>query len=133
MPAKIDKTRSERTGEVSFTGTGVGTLPDVMEENIDLRQMMQEMINDALAGVSGAVQVRGVPDQTMYLFGGGGVTQRQLDELYDDLQMQIYWIHFAIKNDRRRYNMLLAGLQYQIDNLKSGSGSIAEQLEVCEE
>ena len=53
MQDNIDKTRPEQLGERTFVGTGVGTIPDIMEEQKDLRQMIQDMINEALKAIKG--------------------------------------------------------------------------------
>ncbi len=125
MPDNIDKTRIERIGDRSFSCSGVDTIPDVMEENIDLRQQIQDMINEALANVTGAVVIQDVPDQITYQFGGGGITQAQLDaaismvlgEMNDlfSIIMEQMWRQF------RRIGSRFISVENQINNLESGS------------
>lgn len=132
MPDNIDKTRIERIGDRSFSCSGVDTIPDVMEENIDLRQQIQDMINEALANVTGAVVIQDVPDQITYQFGGGGISEAQfnvaISEVYD-------WINWMADSLRTQIQVLfnaqrraVTNLQNQINNLESGTGSVPKIL-----
>lgn len=49
MDGKIDKTRRPREGKRSFTGTGVGSRPEAVGENIDLAQYIQDLVAEAMA------------------------------------------------------------------------------------
>ncbi len=127
MPGNIDKTRSERTGLLTFTGSGVDTIPDVMEENIDLRQQMQDMINEALANVTGATILQDVPDQITYNFSGGGVDMNALQGLiesmiWDVISPDLDMIYLMLQNIQARTVARDNFIQNQINNLESGGG-----------
>lgn len=126
MADNLDKTRPEQLGERAFVGTGVGTFPDILEEQKDLRQMMQEMINEALSTVVGATVIQDVPDQITYNFFGGGITRNELaqvvaaiqdeyDERLDSLKSLVYHLYYQLKNE-------IKDLQQQINDLQSGTG-----------
>ncbi len=132
MPDNIDKTRIERIGERSFTGSGVDTIPDIMEENIDLRQQIQDMINEALANVTGAVTIQDVPDQITYQFGGGGVSQAELNaaisNMMDLVRDELVELYNSILNLNRQLRETVRDTQNQINNLESGTGSVPKVL-----
>ncbi len=127
MGDSLDKTRPEFEGIRSFVGTGVGTFPDILEEQKDLRQMMQEMINEAMSTVVGATVIQDVPDQIEYNFFGGGITRNELNEVLGDVYDTIYaayqhlWDHLSTAMNLmfNRVN----DLQQQINDLQSGTGS----------
>ncbi len=127
MPDNIDKTRIERIGDRSFSCSGVDTIPDVMEENIDLRQQIQDMINEALANVTGAVVIQDVPDQITYQFGGGGVTQAQLDAAMSNVFSEMNNLFTTIMKQMwrqfRRIGSRFISIENQINNLQSGTGA----------
>ena len=125
--AKFDKTRSEKEGEVAFVGTGVGTFPQIMEEQKDLRQQIQDMINEALSNVVGATPLS-EPDQISNVVNviGGGVTQSELNNAISLLWQDLAgWLR-AFLTEFRRYQwntgQRLINLQNQINNLQSGTG-----------
>ncbi len=128
MPDNIDKTRIERTGLRTFTGSGVDTIPDVMEENIDLRQQIQDWINEALSNVTGATVIQDVPDQLTYQFGGGGASQSQLNNAITQLGGDIRSMMAALIKDLMRSFLKISAeiqqLRMRINNLQSGENAV---------
>ncbi len=128
MADNIDKTRPERLGERSFMGTGVGTIPDVMEENKDLRRQIQDMINEALANVVGATVIQDVPDQIDYNFFGGGIDINTLLSLIESMIWDIIGpeldnIYLTLRNMQSNIVEQDNRIWEHIRNLESGTGS----------
>jgi len=151
MPGNIDKTRPERTGEMSFTGTGVGTIPDLMEEQKDPQQQMLDMLSDIMSALFGggafsaslesmigdiiSTYSGNLGGQWNYHFagggggGGGGITMEELLSILEEWKLDIYdeiteavVRMYNILNTRMRN--LFNSLQKQIDNLESGMGAV---------
>ena len=125
MADSIDKTRPEFEGIRSFVGTGVSTIDDVLEEQKDLRQMVQDMINEALSNVVGATIIS-APDQLTYNFVGGGVSQSELNLLREEFQSTILELSRDLWNYvawvRNQLGRQLINLQQQIRDLQAGGG-----------
>lgn len=126
MAGNIDKTRPEQLGERAFVGTGVSTIPDILEEQKDLRQMMQDMINEAMSNVVGATVIQDVPDQIEYNFIGGGVTYNEMYEAIDQRTEEMWnTIQYLLNTIQRmdfERRLVDDYLQQQINDLQSGGG-----------